>query len=47
MAIESLVGLALITAFLAGLAWYASTHRSEDVAKPRRRRRAGSTRLRG
>lgn len=36
MAIESLVGLALFTAFLAGLAWYASSHRSEDVLKHRR-----------
>ncbi len=43
MAIESLVGLAFVTAFLAGLAWYAFTHRSEDAKQPRRRRdRAGT-----
>lgn len=35
MAIESLIGLALFTVFLAGLAWYASTHRSEDHNKHR------------
>lgn len=33
MAIESMVGLGLATAFLAGLAWYASRHRSEDEDK--------------
>lgn len=30
MAIESLAALALATAFLVGLAWYASKHREED-----------------
>lgn len=37
MAIESLIGRAVFTAFLAGLAWYASTHRSEDEGKRRHR----------
>lgn len=32
MAIESMVALALATAFLVGLAWYASKHRAEDKA---------------
>ena len=30
MAVESLVVLGLATAFLVGLAWYASNHRAED-----------------
>lgn len=30
MAIESLLALGLATAFLVGLAWYATTHRAED-----------------
>jgi len=33
MAIESMVVLGLATAFLFGLAWYASSHRSEDKDK--------------
>ena len=33
MAIESMVVLCLATALLAGLAWYASRHRSEDHKK--------------
>ena len=35
MAIESLIGLALFTVFLAGLAWYASTHRANEQGKRR------------
>lgn len=34
MAIESMVVLALATAFLVGLAWYASKHREEDKSQP-------------
>lgn len=30
MAIESMVVLALAVALLAGIAWYASSHRAED-----------------
>lgn len=30
MAIESMVALALATALLVGLAWYASKHRADD-----------------
>jgi hypothetical protein len=30
MALESLIALGLATAFLAGLAWYATRHRAED-----------------
>lgn len=37
MAIESLVALGAVTVFLAGLAWYASSHRSEDTNKQRHR----------
>lgn len=33
MAIESMVALALATAFLVGLAWYASKHPEEDKSK--------------
>lgn len=33
MAIESMVALGLATAFLVGLAWYASEHRAEDKGK--------------
>ena len=35
MAIESLVALAAVTVFLAGVAWYATSHRSEDTNKHR------------
>lgn len=35
MAVESLVALTGVTVFLAGLAWYATTHRSEDEDKHR------------
>lgn len=38
MAIESLVALSLVTAFLVGLAWYASSHRAEDAGKHHRTR---------
>lgn len=38
MAVKSLVGLVFVTAFLAGLAWYATTHHSEGANRPRRRR---------
>lgn len=31
MAIESMVVLGLATAFLVGIAWYASRHRAEDA----------------
>jgi len=30
MAMESLLALGLATAFLVGLAWYATNHRAED-----------------
>jgi len=33
MAVESLVALGLATAFLVGIAWYASRHREEDEPK--------------
>lgn len=33
MAVESLVALGLATAFLVGIAWYASKHRAEDKGK--------------
>lgn len=33
MAIESLFGLIFASAFLVGLAWYASTHRAEEKKK--------------
>ena len=35
MAIESLVTLGLVTAFLVGLAWYASSHRTDDGRRHR------------
>lgn len=36
MAIESIVALGLTTAFLVGLAWYVSRHRSDDENKHER-----------
>lgn len=35
MAVESLVALVVVTVFLAGVAWYATSPRSEDSNKQR------------